>query len=343
MAKDEKKDIITPEDKEEKEITLIDGSIKDLTTKRYDDLIDKNNKFLQIFTRAADPNAHALVEFHSVDEKMLETIAEKMPAINRMTRSFGKSNSQVTSKMMSLQMISNSPYKMIKQALAKIERKRAALKESMTKLRKDKVGLDRLVVKKEELIEKMKKDQDDRDLFFSLQEVTIDIEEKVATISDSGLYLEGALKEILMFQKVIEEIKESHNISDDWDEQDVEGEEVRESILGMFTHLIRDLEMTGRINCGTSEWLFQFGINPTVAIRLTRKYLNEVETMMSEGKYPDIKVLYNFLDNMVDVFKDQYKHAMKRIGIKNLIYEDCLYIEKAKKEKVEIKNESIKG
>ena len=72
------------------------------------ELIDKDNKFLQIFTRAADPNAKSLVEFHSVDEKALAHIADRMPEINRATRVFGKQNSQATGKLMSLNMISKN-------------------------------------------------------------------------------------------------------------------------------------------------------------------------------------------------------------------------------------------
>jgi len=320
-------------EKDINEIIKIDDSIKDLTTEKYNDLIDKDNKFMQIFTRAADPDANALIEFHTIDEKKLALIAEKMPEINRATRSFGKQNSQVTAKLMSLQMISHSPYRVIKQILAKIERKRGALKENILKLRKEKIKLDRFIVKRDDLREKIKEDLNDQDVYFDLQEVMIDIEEKVSNVSDSSIYIEAALKEILMYQKSYEEIKESNNIPDNWDEKNVEEEEVKDHIVTAFLHLTRDLSMTGRINIGTAEYLYQYGINPDVAIRLTNKYLSEISLLMDGDKYPSIQVLYDFLDKMYESFKDSYKHAMKRVGLKKLIHEDCLYLEnKEKKE-----------
>jgi len=311
---------------EKQELIAIDESIKDLTVK-YDDLIDRNNKFLQIFTRAADPNANSLVEFHSVDEKSLATIAERMPEINRATRVFGRQNSQATGKLMSLSMIAQSPYRRLKQALAKIERKRGALKENIFKLRREKIALDRLVDLKNLIIEGMKEDPEDRELYYRLQEVNIDIEEKVANIGDTNVYIEAALKEIGMYQDAYNEIIESYNIPENWDENDFEKAEIEEHVKTAFLHAVHDVEMTGRLNCGTHEYLMQYGINPHTAYALVRAYLSETEEMVQKGNYPDINRLYGFLDNMHEMFKDQFVHAMKRIGLKKLISEDFLYKE----------------
>jgi len=100
--------------------------IKDLTLK-VEELIDKDNVYMRIATRGADPNAKELVDFKTFDQEKLELVANRMPEINRATKSFGKQNSQATGKLMSLHMIAQSPYRRIKQCLAKIERKRSAL------------------------------------------------------------------------------------------------------------------------------------------------------------------------------------------------------------------------
>lgn len=318
------KDIITPEDKEEKEIAPIDESIKGLTVK-YDDLLDKNNKFLQIFTRAADPNANALVEFKTIDEKALTKIADRMGEMNRACNVFGRQNSQTTGKLMSLQMISYGPYRCLKQILAKVERKRGALKENIFKLRKEKIQLDRFVAKRDKLREELKEDPDNQELYFDLEELIIDIEEKAANVADSSLYVEGALKEIGQYQNAYEEIMETHNIPPEWSELDYEKAEIEEHVKTSFLHCIRDLEMTGRVNVGTHEYLSQYGIDPHTAVALVKQYLTEQDERVQQGKYPGIEMLYGFLDNMYDTFKDEWKKAANHIGLKELISEEFLY------------------
>jgi len=303
--------------------------IKDLTLK-VEELIDKDNVYMRIATRGADPNAKELVDFKTFDQEKLELVANRMPEINRATKSFGKQNSQATGKLMSLHMIAQSPYRRIKQCLAKIERKRSALKENIFKLRKQKVRLDRYLYEQKNLlnqiadIEEGKKEDDPILVDFKLQEVDIKIQKLAADISDSNIYIEGALKEVGMYQEAYNEIRESYNIPEKWDELDMERAEIEEHIKTAFLHSIRDVEMTGRLNVGTHEYLEQYGINPHTAYKLVKEYLNNIE---SKEEVISINYLYDFLDRMYDMFKNEYKKAMKRLGLKILISENFLYLE----------------
>jgi len=298
---------------------------------RADELVDKSNVFMQITTRGAD--SKSLVDFKVFDDNKLAKLAKNMPEINRATHVFGKQNSQTTSKMMSLNMISQSPYRRLKQCLAQIERKRSALKENIFKLRRDKVELDRILYRKTnlqneiKLYDKMSSEADLRELEFNLDMLNIEIQEKACNISDSNLYIEGALKEIGIYQEAYNEIKESHNIPDDWDEEDYERAEIEEHIKTAFLHAIRDLEMTSHLNVGTHEYLEQYGVNPQTAVFFVRGYLNNHSKLMSEGEVPNVNLLYEFLDQMYETFKGEYKHAMRRTGLKSLISKDFLYLD----------------
>jgi len=324
----------------DKDITIIDNNIKDLALKNVDKLIDKDNKFLQIFTRAADPNTNSLVEFHSIDEKALTKIAEAMPEINRACRVFGRQNSQATGKLMSLSMIAQSPYRRLKQCLAKIERKRGALKENIFKLRREKIELNKLLRKKDKMKDEIKclPENDDKleDLFFDLELNQIDIEEKVANISDTNIYTEGALKEIGMYQDAYSEIIETYNIPKEWDEEDFEKTEVEEHVKTAFLHAVRDVQMTGRLNVGTCEYLEQFGINPAIAYKIVQKYMASVDAGIitnEKGEMAissDIDHLYNFLDSMYEQFGQEYKKSAARIGLKDYISDDFLYKDRNK-------------
>jgi hypothetical protein len=308
------------------------NEIKDLALK-VEELIDKDNVYMQIATRGADPNAKDLIDFKTFDNEKLALVASRMPEINRATRSFGKQNSQATGKLMSLHMIAQSPYRRIKQCLAKIERKRSALKENIFKLRENKVQLDRHLYQKQQLlneIDKVSHGQEEGDLMlldFDLQELDIKIQKLAADVSDSNIYIEGALKEIGMYQESYQEIMESYNIPTEWDELDMEKAEIEEHVKTAFLHAIRDVEGSGKINVGTHEYLEQYGINPHSAFSLVRGYLQDVERRTQGGEVITIKLLYDFLDKMYEMFKDQYVHAMERLGIKTLISKDFLYLE----------------
>jgi hypothetical protein len=305
--------------------------MKDLTTRienvnmSIDNLIEKSNKFMQIATRAADPNSKHLMEFKSLTPDKIDKIANNMPEINRATMSLGKSGTQVTSKLMTIHMLAQGPYRRMRQCLAQIEKKRQAVKENVFKLNKEKVKLKKLLYDRDILVE-----SDDPLDGFKLEEIEIDINEKLANISDSALYIEAALKEIGVYQEVYNEIKESNDIPENWDELNMEEAEVEENIKAAFLNAIRDTISHGRINAGTHEYLEQFGINPIAASALVNKYVNETTQNINEDKVPDINSLYDFLDQMAYIFKDEWKKAMSRLGIKNLISKDFLYIEKSK-------------
>jgi len=313
----------------EKDLTTID-QIKDLSLKT-DKLIDKSNIFMKIFTRGADEKNTELVEFKTIDEKSLEIIADRMPEINRATNVFGRQNSQTTGKLMSLNMISQGPYRRMKQCLAKIERKREALKENMFKLKKSKINLERKLYEREllqkEISEFIAVDMDVTMKGFNLQELDIEIQETAAGISDSNIYIEAAIKEIGMYQDAYEEIRKNNNIPKNWDEKNYEESEIEEHVRTAFLHAIRDIEMTGRLNVGTHEYLEQYGINPHTAAALARTYLERVESMAQAQEYPSIDVLYEFLDKMYSIFKNEHKKAMDRIGLDKIVSEDFLYIE----------------
>ena len=360
------------------EVKPLDDSIKELST-QFGHLVDKSSRFLQIFSRAGDPDAKSLVEFFTLGDKELDQIVEKMPEINRATKAFGKQNTQVTGRLMSLTMLGTSAYHRIKQCLAKIERKRGALKENIYRLRRDKINLDRLLFIRDKLrtnidglnnstinikdiklmsrptppsngpppdgppeescpntsipisIEttSLNKDELLQELVWQLQEIEIDVEEKIANISDSNIYVEAALKEIGHYQTAYEQIMKNCNIPADWNEKDFEMGEVEEHVKMAFLHAVRDVMMTGRLNVGTHEYLEQFGIHPYTAYLLVKNYLASIEKEVNENKnFPSVESLHDFLDKMHENFKDEYLLAIKRIGLDHLLDDTFLYTKK---------------
>ena len=130
-----------------------------------------------------------------------------------------------------------------------------------------------------------------------------------------------------MYQDTYDEIKAAHNIPDNWDEMDMEKEEISNHIRMAFRNGVRNMVTNGTLGNGTLEYLEQFGIHPITAKQVITDYLSDVEKMINEKKMPSINHLYDFLDQCSDIFQDAHKAVMKRIGIHELIKDEYLFQE----------------
>ena len=247
-------------------------------------------------------------ELAVIDSKKLAKISQRMVEIDRANLSFGKKNTQTTSQLMTLTMLCDAPYRRLRQVLAQIERKRVTLEDSAFDLRKKKVRLNKLREKDDELAQ-------------------IEADKLEHGLHRSRMYIEASLKELAVFQDVYDEIKTAHNIPDDWDEMDFEKEEISNHIRMAFRNGVRNMITNGTLGNGTLEYLEQFGIHPMTAKKLIFDYLQKVEAMVEEGKYPTVNNLYEFLDKSAELFQDAHKAVMARIGIKDLLKDEYLFME----------------
>jgi len=245
----------------------------------------------------------------TITDKKLAVIAEKMVAIDRANHTAGRSQTQTTNQLMSLTMMTDSPYRRLRQCMSQIERKRTALEESYFKVQKKQLQIKLWYEKGDEMSVVRAKE------------------------AESGMirqkdYIDAAFKEIATFQCAYDEIRESHNIPENWDEKDAELAEIDHHIKQAFRQAHRDMVNTGRIGLGNMEYLEQYGIHIQTATKIIADYIASEDKMISEGKLPTVKHLYAFLDRMAETFHDAHKDVMNRIGIKELIKEEFLYLEK---------------
>jgi len=275
----------------------------DKGNKMTKDLVITGNQISSIISKAGDIKD---LTFKTIDEKALTEIESFMPVVNRKVKAFNKQNSQTTSSLMSLNMVDTTPYRVLRQILAQVEKKRGALKETLYKLERKKLLYTELN-NKEELLPleelKMKKIQCD--------------------VIDSQGHIESALKELGGLKRRYFEILKNKDIPEDWDEQDFEGEEIKHHITSIFRNALRD-RMQGSHNMGTLEYMHQFGINGVTAYAFVDDYLRQVRESISNGNAPSIDTEYEFFDKMYDIFKDEHKKAMDRLGLDNITFSDFL-------------------
>ena len=247
-----------------------------------------------------------------IDNDALAKIESRLPEIKRARNSAGRRNTQTTSQLMTLNIAGDGPYRHLRQILVQIERKTSALEEAFFKLKKDDVRLKKL--------EEVPDDEKDEMSLIRAEEIT-------AKMERSRLYVEGAIKEIGVFQDAYEEIRETHDIPEKWDEKDSEKAEIRHHIKMGFRNSFQELLSTGMIGRPSAEYLEQFGIHPQSARKYLHDYIVENEKLMDSGKEPTIEHFYKFLDAMADKFQESHKLCMKRIGLKTLVREEWCYRE----------------
>lgn len=267
-------------------------NLKDLPV-QLGNLIEKTSPYTKIATRSADPN-ESFGELKTFTEENLNELAENMDIHNEKMNNFGRTNSFHTNKLMTLQMLSKgSPYRILRQTLSQIERKRQAVKDSFKGLKQKKLDSEKLVAdiedlegeindKQSELNQLMEDSQGNyidtsdnppirkqirdskreiRQLQYDLDNKKIELEELQSSTADMRVYLESAFKEIGSFQEAYEQVRKNWNIPEDWDEGDYEEYEPRFHVRHIFQHAMRDLVCHGKIGMGTSEHCIQMGIN----------------------------------------------------------------------------------
>ena len=234
-------------------------------------------------------------------------VAERMVEIDRAINTLGRKNTQTTIQMMTLTMLSDTPYRRLRQCIIEINQKRDALEDSYYRLRKQQYRIKKWREKGDE---------------FSL----IKAEEAEAGMRRSKIYIDGSLKEIATLQEAYLEIQKNHNIPDNWDEEDAEIDEIKHHIRQAFRQSHRDMIVHGHISQGNAEYLEQYGIHLQTAERVIGKYILECERMMEEDdQMPNINHFYDFLDKAVEVFGKEHLEVLKHIGLDGIIKQEFLY------------------
>ena len=245
----------------------------------------------------------------TMTEDKIAIVSERMVEMDRATLAVGgRSQTQTTNQLMTLTMMTDSPYRSLRQCLANIDKKRGALDEAYFAMLEKKVAI--------------------AEGYKEGSELSVIIAHKYEhEIIRSKNLIDGAFKDIALFQAAYEEIRESHQIPENWDEMDAEKAEINHHIKQAFKQSVRQMVSTGTIDVGNMEYLEQFGVHPQTAIKIIRDYIKTEEKEIAGGKAPTVTRLYNFLDSMVEMFHGAHELVLDRIGIKELIKTDFLYLE----------------
>ena len=274
--------------------------------KKLDKIQDKLDKVENYESQALAITSENMGAMKTMTPDKIAKINERMVEIDRANNTTGRKNTQHTNQLMTLTMLTDSPYRRLRQCLAQIEDRRVAIEGNLYELKKGEIAFRELEQKDDELS-------------------ILKCAWQKYQLKRSRTYIEGALKELAVFQEAYEEIRKNNNIPEFWDEEDAENDEARHHIRQVFRQAFRDTQLTGHISQGNAEYLEQWGIHLQTAETIVRQYLKKTEEMISAGKMPTIDHLYEFLDSCADMFEHEYMKVMKRIGLDKIVRKDLLY------------------
>ena len=237
----------------------------------------------------------------AITKNQLAKIESRLPELHRAKAIIGHSTSQASYALQTLNMLDDSPMSRMKQCLSNIEHKYQAVREAYFKIEKMKLEIKDI--------------QSNKPITESGRLRVREIETSVESTQNA---MGNSLREIGMFQDMYEAIRKSNNIPEVWTEHDYEEQEIANMVRRSFRIGIQSISNGGRVSVAAVEFWEQLGIHPQAGEAHCRNYLQQVNDLIKEDKEPNVIMMYEFLDGMAERFKDSYKFALDRIGLKEL-------------------------
>lgn len=248
--------------------------------------------------------------FNTFTPEKINSIVAELPEIYRANRAFGRQKTQTSGALLTLSMGGYGPYRILRQISAQIDSRVKTLQSTKFKLTGYQI---KLRSKKKDLIFDVSLEK--REL------IELGIERLEYQISSIVPYIEGAVKDIAMFQNWYKQVCHTHEIPDNWDEQDAESGELAHYIALAFNQGINEW---GQLSVGTCNLLNQLGIDQVVARSKIMGFLKQqVDNPSTDG----ILIQQRFLKDMIEEFKHCHIQVLAEMGISQMVSKDCLYLD----------------
>mgnify|MGYP001194768034 FL=1 len=249
------------------------------------------------------------IQSNNINEKAVEKVSQYLPELDTKTKAFGSQNSQTTITMMTLTMLGGqSPYRMLRQILAEVEKRKGALSESQ-------VGHAKLVKE----IKKLEDQTDDPVQAAKYRKACVSI----TTLEQK---INGSFSDIATLIDAYNNIKETKGISDEWDETSFEDAEKMHHVRRCFEMMYRNLLDGGRVATSTIEYMQQFGVHPQICQKEVAGYIAYTDDRIQGGEILHANDLEEFLDEMGEKYWEGADKTSERLfGKKNFANKDFMY------------------
>jgi len=249
------------------------------------------------------------IQSNNINEAAVEKVSQYLPELDTKTKAFGSQNSQTTISMMTLTMLGGqSPFRMLRQILAEVEKRKSALSESQ-------VGHAKLVRE----IKKLENQTDDLVQAAKYRKACVNI----TTLENK---INGSFNDIATLIEAYNNIKETRGISDEWDEASFEDAEKMHHVRRCFEMMYRNLLDGDRVATSTIEYMQQFGVHPQICQKEVQGYIAYTEDRIAGGEILHANDLEDFLDEMGKKYWEGADKTSERMfGKKNFANKDFMY------------------
>lgn len=246
-----------------------------------------------------------------INKNAVAKVNEFLPELDNKTKYFDRNNTQTTLSMMSITMLNGqSPYRMMRQVMAEVEKRKMALAESQ-------VSHAEKLEEIKELEQQINEDPDSNVLQAKLRLAYVSITTLESKIN-------GSFKDIATLIDSYNAIKEKNGI-DDWDEEAFEREEKRHHVRRGFELMYRNLMDGGRASTATIEYMQQYGVHPQLGLAEVQAYLNYATDQLRNNVKLHSNDLEEFLDQMADKYYEAADITSERIyGKKDIFNTDYM-------------------
>ena len=249
------------------------------------------------------------IQSNNINEKAVERVSQYLPELDTKTKAFGSQNSQTTISMMTLTMLGGqSPFRMLRQILAEVEKRKGALSDSQ--------------VSHAKLVREIKRLEDQTDDPVNAAKYR----KACVSITTLEQKINGSFADIATLIDAYNNIKATQGISDDWDEEAFEDAEKRHHVRRCFEMMYRNLLDGGRVSTSTIEYMQQFGVHPQICQKEVQGYILYTEERIVGGEVLHANDLENFLDEMGEKYWEGADKTSERLfGKKNFANKDFMY------------------
>ena len=243
----------------------------------------------------------------NINLKAVEKIEKYLPEILEKTKFFDRKNSQSSLTLMSLTMLNGQcPYRLLRQVLAEIERRKEALIGSQ--------------IVHAQLVRDIEKNADVTESVKLAKQ-----RQRTENLPVLESKINGTIKDIAVLIDQYNRIKEKNNI-DEWYEVAFEKSEKRFHCRRGFELMYRNLVVGTRPAESTMEYLQQYGVHPQICIAECSGYINYTNQRIKNNEMLHSNDLEDFLDHMADKYQDNVDLTCERMfGEKDVLNYDYMY------------------
>ena len=127
--------------------------------------------------------------------------------------------------------------------------------------------------------------------------------------------IETTCKEIEAYQAAADKIREVHNLPDEITDEDHLENSKREHIRQAMHQAARDVLNFNVISKGVIEHLEEYGVHPQTAHFLVCQYRDSVNKMISEGKFPSMIHMNEWLGQMEELLLGSADDQLRYMGL----------------------------